>query len=118
MLSTSEGSTIDGSSNSIRRSSDVCDTTDAMFHQSSHGKIALCEHQTETHIFSKAVSGPLQQRTTVLNADLRDASTFPSDYDTDLESEWSKFSKIVFSLLISVPRHSFQISTGGMISRQ
>ncbi|CAF3969202.1 unnamed protein product, partial [Adineta steineri] len=36
-----------------------------------------------------AVNGPLQQRTTILNLDSLRATTFPSDYDTDLESEWS-----------------------------
>jgi len=37
-----------------------------------------------------AVNGPLQQRTTVLDLDSQRATEFPSDYETDLESEWSK----------------------------
>ncbi|UJR18699.1 hypothetical protein I4U23_005606 [Adineta vaga] len=35
-----------------------------------------------------AVNGPLQQRTIVLDLDSSRATTFPDDYDTDLESEW------------------------------
>ena len=88
------------SSNSCGRSSDVCDATDAMFHEYSHGTILRSVHEVEKNIVSKAVNGPLQQRTTVLNSDFRQASTFPSDYETDLESEWSKFGEIVSSLLI------------------
>ena len=37
-----------------------------------------------------AVNGPLQQRTTILNSDKSRSNQFPTDYDTDLESEWSK----------------------------
>jgi len=37
-----------------------------------------------------AVNGPLQGRTNVLDSDAQQASTFPDDYDTDLESQWSK----------------------------
>ncbi|UJR25703.1 hypothetical protein I4U23_007054 [Adineta vaga] len=36
-----------------------------------------------------AVNGPLQQRTTILDLDSSRATTFPQDYDTDLESEWA-----------------------------
>ncbi|CAF1602837.1 unnamed protein product, partial [Adineta ricciae] len=36
-----------------------------------------------------AVNGPLQQRTLVLDSDFSQANSFPSDYDTDLESAWS-----------------------------
>ncbi|CAF4198666.1 unnamed protein product, partial [Adineta steineri] len=36
-----------------------------------------------------AVNGPLQQRTTILDLDYSRATTFPADYDTDLESAWS-----------------------------
>ena len=59
MLSTRKGYTSNGSSNSGWRSSDVCGTTDAVFHESSHSKMLLCGHETETNIFSKAVNGPL-----------------------------------------------------------
>ena len=38
-----------------------------------------------------AVNGPLQLRTNVLDVDATRATAFPTDYDTDLESEWSKF---------------------------
>ena len=41
------------------------------------------------------MSGPLQQRTTILDKDLLRANTLPDDYDTDLESEWSNPCKIV-----------------------
>lgn len=44
----------------------------------------------------KAVNGPLQQRTTVLDLDLSRSNTFPADYDTDIESEWSNPSKYTF----------------------
>jgi hypothetical protein len=71
-----------------------------MFHQSSHGKTLFLGHENETNIAAKAVNGPLQQRTTVLDSDLREAATFPSDYETDLESDWSKFGKIIFSFPI------------------
>lgn len=37
-----------------------------------------------------AVNGPLQQRTPILDSDQTSASTFPDDYDTNIESEWSK----------------------------
>ncbi|CAF1074084.1 unnamed protein product [Adineta steineri] len=37
-----------------------------------------------------AVNGPLQERTTVLDLDYNRANKFPDDYDTDLDSEWSK----------------------------
>ena len=37
-----------------------------------------------------AVNGPLQQRTAVLDLDSKRATEFPSDYETDLESEWMK----------------------------
>jgi len=37
-----------------------------------------------------AVNGPLQQRTTILDLDSQRAKEFPSDYETDLESEWMK----------------------------
>ncbi len=42
----------------------------------------------------KAINGPLQQRTTVLDLDYSRANTFPQDYDTDLEYAWSNPSKI------------------------
>ena len=41
-----------------------------------------------------AVNGPLQQRTMVLDLDQTRASTIPDDYETDLESEWSKINKL------------------------
>ena len=37
-----------------------------------------------------AVNGPLQQRTTILDLDSKRATLFPQDYETDLESEWTK----------------------------
>jgi len=37
-----------------------------------------------------AVNGPLQQRTTILDLDSKRATEFPSDYETNLESEWMK----------------------------
>ncbi len=42
----------------------------------------------------QAVNGPLQQRGSILDLDLTRANTFPIDYDTDLEFEWSNLSKI------------------------
>jgi len=45
--------------------------------------------QCASNILS-AVNGPLQKRTNILDIDAQRASTFPDDYDTDLESEWSK----------------------------
>ena len=36
------------------------------------------------------VNGPLQQRTNVLDVDASRSTALPTDYDTDLESEWSK----------------------------
>ncbi|CAF4408888.1 unnamed protein product, partial [Adineta steineri] len=36
-----------------------------------------------------AVNGPLQQRISILDSDSTQATTFPSDYDTDLEFAWS-----------------------------
>ncbi|CAF0859705.1 unnamed protein product [Rotaria sordida] len=35
------------------------------------------------------VNGPLQERISLLDLDLSRANSFPTDYDTDLESEWS-----------------------------
>ena len=37
-----------------------------------------------------AVNGPLQQRTKILDLDSKRATEFPSDYETDLESQWMK----------------------------
>jgi len=37
-----------------------------------------------------SVNGPLQQRTTILDLDSQRATEFPLDYETDLESEWTK----------------------------
>ena len=50
----------------------------------------------------KAVNGPLQRRTAVLDLDMARAEAFPDDYDTDLESEWSNPSKNSFSFLILI----------------
>ncbi|CAF4409525.1 unnamed protein product, partial [Adineta steineri] len=44
--------------------------------------------QCATNVLS-AVNGPLQERTLVLDLDFSRATAFPTDYDTDLESEWS-----------------------------
>ena len=41
-----------------------------------------------------AVNGPLQERMNILDVDARRASVFPDDYDTDLESEWSKINSM------------------------
>jgi hypothetical protein len=43
------------------------------------------------------VNGPLQQRTTILDLDLSRATSFPADYDTNIESEWSNPSEILFN---------------------
>ena len=40
------------------------------------------------------MNGPLQERTIVLDLDLIRATSFPDDYDTDLESEWSRYSNV------------------------
>ena len=40
-------------------------------------------------VFFKAVNGPLQRRTTVLDLDLSRSMTLPADYDTNIESEWA-----------------------------
>jgi hypothetical protein len=50
-------------------------------------------------VIFKAINGPLQQRTTILDLDDSRANTFPQDYDTDLESEWSNLSKTRFLVL-------------------
>ncbi len=47
----------------------------------------------------QAINGPLQQRTSILDLDFSRANTFPQDYDTDLESEWSNPSIIFFYTL-------------------
>jgi hypothetical protein len=46
------------------------------------------------------VNGPLQQRTNVLDLDLSRATTFPTDYDTDIEFEWSNLSKFVIDSIM------------------
>jgi hypothetical protein len=56
------------------------------------------------------VNGPLQQRTNVLDLDSSRATTFPIDYDTDLEFEWSNLSKILIRL--TNERNYFEISYG------
>ena len=94
VLPTGQGFTVDGRSNSRRRSSTVGDTTGSMCSKSPHGTIFSLTSEREKDLF-QGVNAPLQQRTTVLHADLRAASTFPSDYDTDLESDWSQLSEIV-----------------------
>ena len=55
--------------------------------------------QCATNVLS-GVNGPLQQRTTILDLDSSRATTFPDDYDTDLESEWSNLSKIFIDWII------------------
>jgi hypothetical protein len=50
-------------------------------------------------ILFKAINGPLQQRTSILDLDDSRANTFPQDYDTDIESEWSNLSKMIFLYL-------------------
>ncbi|CAF4950220.1 unnamed protein product, partial [Rotaria socialis] len=52
-----------------------------------------------------AINGPLQQRTNVLDLDFSRANTLPSDYDTDLELDWSNPSMFlaiysIFNLVI------------------
>ncbi len=47
-------------------------------------------------VIFKAINGPLQQRTSILDLDNTRANTFPQDYDTDLESDWSNLSKTRF----------------------
>jgi hypothetical protein len=44
-------------------------------------------------MIKKAINGPLQQRTTILDLDFSRANNFPADYDTNLESDWSNLSK-------------------------
>ncbi|CAF4886443.1 unnamed protein product, partial [Rotaria socialis] len=44
--------------------------------------------QCTTNVLT-AINGPLQQRTNVLDLDFSRANTLPSDYDTDLELDWS-----------------------------
>ena len=56
--------------------------------QTAANQIAQCTSNVLT-----AINGPLQQRTTVLDLDYSRANTFPQDYDTDLESDWSNLSK-------------------------
>ena len=41
------------------------------------------------------MNGPLQQRANTLDLDLSRSMTFPDDYETDIESEWSNPSKIL-----------------------
>ncbi len=50
-------------------------------------------------IIFQAINGPLQQRTSILDLDDSRANTFPEDYDTDLESEWSNLGKTRFLVL-------------------
>ena len=44
------------------------------------------------------MNGPLQGRTSILSLDDSRANTFPSDYDTDLESPWNHQSEIILKL--------------------
>jgi hypothetical protein len=63
--------------------------------QCGYSKISASHKASVTlDMFSKAVNGPLQQRTTVLDLDFSRANTFPTDYDTDVESAWSNLSRI------------------------
>jgi hypothetical protein len=56
MLSTSEGFARDGGSNACGRCSDVCDTTDAMCHESSHGEILFSLFMRLRRTFSQRLS--------------------------------------------------------------
>lgn len=47
----------------------------------------------------KAINGPLQGRGSVLDLDYNRANMFPSDYDTDLESEWTNESQSIDVLI-------------------
>lgn len=42
------------------------------------------------------MNSPLQERTPVLDLDSSRATAFPADYDTDVESDWSRFSRLFF----------------------
>ena len=44
--------------------------------------------------FFQAINGPLQERASVLDLDFFRTNTLPSDYDTDLELDWSNLSRI------------------------
>lgn len=55
------------------------------------------------------MNAPLQQRAIVLDIDTTRANTFPSDYDTDIEFDWSNPSNVsssyfLYSLLFSSDR--------------
>jgi hypothetical protein len=50
--------------------------------------------------YFQAVNGPLQQRTTILDADFSSATAFPDDYDTDIEFDWSDLSKILINHIV------------------
>lgn len=43
--------------------------------------------------YLKAIHGPLQERGIILHLDYNRANTFPTDYDTDLESDWTNESE-------------------------
>ena len=58
--------------------------------QSISMKISQEDAETCASNLLSAVNGPLQQRTTILDLDSQRAKEFPSDYETDLESEWMK----------------------------
>lgn len=52
---------------------------------------------------TKAVNAPLQGRTMVLEKDFVRSTEFPTDYETDLEFEWTNISELndVFNRSIS-----------------
>jgi hypothetical protein len=58
--------------------------------------------ETWSLLILKAVNGPLQGRTAILDLDMARANAFPDDYETDLESEWSNPSKNFLSFLILI----------------
>lgn len=49
----------------------------------------------------KAINGPLQQRTNVLDLDSSRANSLPLDYDTDLESEWANPRKMLSIVILN-----------------
>ena len=97
MLSIIDCFTINVNKHFLRRCSNSSNRSCSMCNQCFNGKIDLLEKSKKNHAFFhdllKAVNGPLQQRTNVLDLDFSRSNTFPTDYDTDIESPWSNPSK-------------------------
>ena len=92
---TSRSSSIDGRTDRVRRCSTSVESSQPMRVECADGEFRgnRTSAMNYGHFSFKAINGPLQERGAALNLDYNRANTFPADYDTDLESDWTNESE-------------------------